>query len=990
MVRGSSRVKVARPHLRLYLLGSFRVERDSQPVHLPRRKVEALLAYLVLHPQAHSREKLASLFWGDFTDQQARKSLRTALPILRGELGDELLLVDRDAVQLNPAFSLWFDVREFERQATAFLCGASSDPASMNPQLYKGELLAEFYDDWILPERERLRTLYLETLARLIQQCRAQSEYECAMEFAYKALAIDRGNERVHQHLMFCCVALGNRQAALEQYDQCVHALREELDVNPAPETTALANWIKQTPIETFSDAARLTNLPIPLSSFIGRRREMAEIKQLLATTRLVTFAGAGGSGKTRLAIQVATDLLDSFKDGVWWVELGGLAEESLVPQQVAKALGVREAPNAPLVEMLASFLREKQLLLVIDNCEHVIGACARLAASLLGAGPNLKILATSREALRINGETVFQVPTLAVPPSTAALLSGDMECESVRLFVERARAAKSDFALTEQNARAIAQICQRLDGIPLAIELAVARTTLLTPEQIAARLDDRFNLLTHGSRAALPRQQTLRATIDWSYDLLSEEERVLFRRLAIFAGGGTLNATEAICAGEGIDATDVMDLLGRLIDQSLIVVDEQGGEMRYRFLETIRQYAREKLDASGETKSIRDRHLEFFRRFSEQAEPKIISAEQLEWLARVEAELENLRAAFTWAQADGSVEAGFCIAYALFHFWIYRVYCREVRERVEKLLAKPEAAMNIEAHAKGLLMAGVMAYFMSDFACVHTRLEQSQLLWQQLGATGVKGLAWTRSFLITTAEDADHDYALARRRYQDNLQLFQAADYPYGVADTIFEIGRAAMHFGDWAEARHHLTSSQEMFRAVGDNLRAYDLLRWLGYMAFREGNYAEARAKTEEALSYHQRTHFKVDIDAELWLLGVIAIRESDYVRARTHYAECLAFEQELGETAQLSECLIGFAGIAVAEQRFERAVRLLGAAKAQVEVRQVTMEAFDQAEYQRLANLLCRQVGEAPFNTSWNTGRTLTPERAMEYALETDEGR
>ncbi|HEX7587821.1 MAG TPA: BTAD domain-containing putative transcriptional regulator, partial [Anaerolineae bacterium] len=482
IARASSREPGAQSYLRLYLLGSFRVERNSQPIHLPRRKVEALLAYLVLYPQTHSREKLASLFWGDFADRQAFKSLRTALPILRRELGDRLLLVDRESVQLNPAFPLWLDVREFEKQAATFLSDTSANPASVNLQLYAGELFADFYDDWILPERERLHRLYLETLARLIQQYRAQSEYERAIEFAQKALAIDRADERVHQHLMFCYVALGNRSAAREQYDQCVRALREELDVEPAPETTALANWIKQTPGENSSDAARLTNLPIPLSSFIGRKREMAEIKQLLATTHCVTFTGAGGSGKTRLAIQVATDLVDTFKDGVWWVELAALTDGARVAQATAIALGVRESPNETIDETLCNFLRSRQLLLVLDNCEHLIAACSQLVSRLLSACPHLQVLATSREAMGVAGEVSWHVPTLSLPdPLKSSLVDLMMEYESVRLFVERATAVNRDFSLTDENVVAVAQVCRRLDGMPLAIELAAARVMSLS-----------------------------------------------------------------------------------------------------------------------------------------------------------------------------------------------------------------------------------------------------------------------------------------------------------------------------------------------------------------------------------------------------------------------------------------------------------------------------------------------------------------------------
>ncbi len=651
------------PAVRLSLLGAFRLERDGRPIPLPTRKVESLLAYLVLHPEQHAREKLAALFWGDVRDEQARRSLRVALTTLRKQLGDDIVLTDREPVQINPDYPLWVDAKEFQiavlRQAQdknfRLQIGEMSQSAINNLQsaieLFRGELLSDFYDDWILGERERYHALYTETLLQLTRQMRARGEYERAIEYAQRLLASENTHEPAHQHLMFCDLAVGNRSAALKQYEECRRILRAEVGVEPSPETTALIEWIKQASARPKTQDALPTNLPIPLTSFIGRQREMAEVKRLLVgwsdsrvvapsdqptkrpsfdyasscarakrragrspaaqdmdkpdqpTTRLLTLTGAGGCGKTRLAVQVATDLRDAFKDGVWWIELAALTvrhtldvgprrrrslpasggqagrgpatdrmDDALVPQAVAKALGLREVPGAPLDEMLSEHLRLKQALLVLDNCEHLVTACARLAEQLLSRCPDLKILTTSREALALIGETVWHVPSLALPPmeskgqspmsrlqagggrgtwDASAILSTSVgQYESVRLFVERATAVQSSFALTAQNASAVAQVCRRLGGIPLAIELAAARMKLLSVEQIAERLDDRFNLLSVGSRTALPRYQTLRAAIDWSYGLLTDAERMLFRRLSIFAGSFTLDAAEEVASG--------------------------------------------------------------------------------------------------------------------------------------------------------------------------------------------------------------------------------------------------------------------------------------------------------------------------------------------------------------------------------------------------------------------------------------------------------
>jgi len=362
-------------------------------------------------------------------------------------------------------------------------------------------------------------------------------------------------------------------------------------------------------------------NLPIQLTSFIGREREIAEIKELMRSTRLLTLTGAGGCGKTRLALQVAADVVETFRDGVWFVDLVGLSDPTIVPQAVASTLGMREASGRPLLAMLADYLRDRHVLLVLDNCEHLVVACAQLADNLLGACPHLQILATSREAVGIEGEQTFRVPSLSVPDlQRLPTLEKLTDYEAVRLFTERARWSQSAFRVTYQNAEAVARVCVQLDGIPLAIEMAAARVKVLTVEQIATRLNDRFRLLSAGSRTALPRHQTLRATMDSSHDLLPEKERRVLRRASVFAGGWTLEAAEAICAGDGVEASEILDPLTRLVDKSLVIAEPHGGETRYRLLETVRQYGRDRLAESGETAGIRTRHRDWYLEFAELA----------------------------------------------------------------------------------------------------------------------------------------------------------------------------------------------------------------------------------------------------------------------------------------------------------------------------------------------------------------------------------
>jgi non-specific serine/threonine protein kinase len=395
------------------------------------------------------------------------------------------------------------------------------------------------------------------------------------------------------------------------------------------------------------------TNLPISLTSFIGREREIAEVTRLLAgppsESRLLTLTGAGGCGKTRLALRVAGEALGDFPDGVWLVELAALADPALVAGAVAMAVGVREVPGRALTESLVDHLRDRTLLLILDNCEHLVAAAAGLADVLLRSCPRLRVLATSREPLGSAGETIWRVPSLTLPPLSAAdapLLEPLTRYEAVRLFVERARAAVPAFAPSAENAPALVEICRRLDGIPLAIELAAARVRVFSAAQIAARLDDRFRLLTAGPRTALPRQQTLRATVDWSYDLLAEPERALLRRLSVFAGGWTFEAAEAVAAGDGIQTHAVLDLMAQLVDKSLVIAEEQRGAVRYRLLETIRAYARDRLLEAGEAERTRDRHLAYFLGLAEEAEPRLRGAEERVTLDRLEAEHANLQAA--------------------------------------------------------------------------------------------------------------------------------------------------------------------------------------------------------------------------------------------------------------------------------------------------------------------------------------------------------
>ena len=479
-------------------------------------------------------------------------------------------------------------------------------------------------------------------------------------------------------------------------------------------------------------------NLPLQLTSFIGREKEIANVIRLLEKARMVTLIGPGGTGKTRLSIQVANELLDQYPDGAWFVELAPISDPLLLPRTTAIAIGLRDEPQRPVIDMLCDYLRGKQLLLILDNCEHLVEACAQLADTLLHACPQIRILASSREALGIAGETSYLVPSLELPDMqnlpTVEVLS---QCEAIRLFSERASAATQNFRVTDDNASSIAQICHHLDGIPLAIELAAGKIRALSAQQIAQRLDDRFRLLTRGSRTAMPRHQTLQATIEWSYNLLSASEQTLFRRLSVFVNGWTLEAAESICWGKDTTAKDalkkedILELLSQLVNKSLVMTEERNSEVRYHMLETIRQYAGDKLQESNEIEPLRDRHLEHFLQLAETAEPHLRKPEQLEWLARLEAEHENMRAALEWSLGKERPEYALRLAAALGTFWVIRCYWKEGARWLESALAKPARDLTIAektARARALYQDAELAEAMDDLEKMKASAEASSV----------------------------------------------------------------------------------------------------------------------------------------------------------------------------------------------------------------------------------------------------------------------
>ncbi len=765
-------------------------------------------------------------------------------------------------------------------------------------------------------------------------------------------------------------------------------------------------------------------NLPRQLTSFVGREEEIDEVMRLLSTTFLLTLTGAGGSGKTRLALQVAADVLETYRDGVWLVELAPLSDSALVPQAVAFVLGVSEQPGRSFTEALVNFLHPKSLLLLLDNCEHLLTACSRLANTLLRACPHLRIMTTSREGLGIPGELTFRVPSLSLPDKGAFLSPNNLNrYEAVRLFVDRAAFSKPGFRLTPSNMAGVGQVCQRLDGIPLAIELAAVLVKALPVEGIAARLDDRFRLLTGGSRAAMPRQQTLRATLDWSYDLLSEDEGAVLRRLAVFAGAFTLEAAQMVCADDTIEGGAVLNLLTQLVEKSLVVFDEKDGRPRYRLLETVRQYSRDKLLASGEGAEVRTRHMIWFLALAEQSELALEGSEQDTWLEKLETEHDNLRAALEWGSANPSnQDAGLRLAAALAGLWDVHGHFSEGRTWLEEALARSHDAPGV-LRAKALYGAGVLARSLGDYGRAKSLLEGSLALSKEL--CDPRGVARSLHFLGFTAL-YQGDLVRATALLEESLALFRNTGDKRGTAASLDKLGRIAsrrghyergkvlaaeslvlsrelrdkrgiamslnllsllaLHQGDTEQSRRLEEESLALARQIGDREDIADSLSILGWGAYYQGGYEKASALVEESLAIARQIGYRRGIAIQLLLLGCVTSARADYERALAQLRESLTVFREMHEEGWIPQCIEAVANVASAQGSAERSARLLGSAAGLRGTLGLMLHPIDRPRRDGDVITVQARLGDAAFAAAWAEGRAMTLEQAIEYALAT----
>ena len=801
----------------------------------------------------------------------------------------------------------------------------------------------------------------------------------------------------------------GRRREALGHYERLREALFGEFGTEPEAATTRLHEeiwagtfppadappagfWAEEEEAPSSpAGAPRRHNLPLARTSFVGRERETLEVKRLLAMTRLLTLTGAGGCGKTRLALEVAGDLAGAYPDGAWLVDLAPLSEAELVPQAMAQALGVREQPARPLLETLTDVLRSRKMLLVVDNCEHLVEAAVGLVDSLLDSCPGLRVLATSRETLGAAGEVTWVVPSLTVPGSSQeAYLPQELEAyESVRLFVDRTRQRDPSFVLTSRNGQAVSQVCRRLEGIPLAIELAAGRMGVLSAEQLSKRLEDSFKVLT-GGRTADPRHRTLRATLEWSHELLSEHERALFRRLSVFAGGWTLEAADEVCSGEGIERGDVLDVLSELVDKSLVVAEASPVEVgvpRFRMLEPVRQYGQERFkEESGTAEWVRERHAQYYLALAQEAEPELERADQVRWMDRLEAEHDNLRAALSWALEGGQAELGLRLAGALRLFWVGRSHYREGRRWYEEGLKRGHSTPQ-PVRANALVGAGFFTLALGDLELARERLEDGLALYRQVGdrrgeANCARFLGWIRFEL--------GDWERAEALFEEALPLARESGSIRDTCNALSTLAYMAACRGDMKRAQALGEESLAIAREAGDTTAVAFASQYLAVTAMLSGDYERAQTLFEVTLEMTRNTGNRKGQAISLNNLGLVALCRGDYARATKLSSESLRLSEELLDHQVVTWSLDALAAVCGQQGSVGRAARLWGAAEALREASGFSQPPDDKRVLEPFLEAARSRLDEAAFQAAWEEGRAMTEEQAIGYALSEEEWR
>jgi predicted ATPase len=738
--------------------------------------------------------------------------------------------------------------------------------------------------------------------------------------------------------------------------------------------------------LEVVSDAeaADKHNLPRELTSFIGREKQISDVTRSLASTRLLTLTGAGGCGKTRLALRVAGELLDGYRDGVWLVELAPLADPKLVAQTVAKALALQEKHDRTFTDTVVQWLEARHALLVMDNAEHLLDACAELAELLLRRCPELAILVTSRERLGVEGELTYRVPSLSVPGGDMATNDGILGCEAARLFIERARLQRPDFHVADRDLATLASICRRLDGIALAIELAAPRVHAMSLEELSARLDDRFGVLTGGSRTALPRHRTLRSLVDWSHELLSDDEKTMLRRASVFAGGWTIEAAEAVCGDDPLDRRDVFDLLASLVDKNLVVAETHGAAARFGMLETIRHYARDRLGENGEEEGLRSRHFEYCHDLASRLDGAKNDAESQIALDRLDEERDNIRAALAWCETSAARSIdGLSLAGRLYRLWLMRGPMGEGRAWVARVLAVAPDLEPGEAHALALHAAATFAKHQGDFECAEAQHRQALSIWRRLGDR--RQIARSVGSLGSIAM-ACGDLTAAHALYEEATAIMRQLEDRRGLAAGLLSLGILASQTHDFRAAVALLEECIAIQRDFGA-ASACEGLSVLGQILHAQGDYKRARTTLMEALRVQRESANKRDTIHTLLYLGAISHDAGDISTAKAQLMEAFAAQQAMGTSGMhLAEVLEAFACLSTEYSAPTCAARIWGSAERHRERIHYALVGPDRDRCERfMARARQTLQDDAAFDRAWNEGRSWTTDEAVKYAME-----
>lgn len=1013
--------------LRIRLFGPLDVLVDDLPLDgLYRRKAGLLLAALVKRGgRSVPRTALAELLWPDQALLEgdlprALESLRQSVAHLRKVLGAEAwrLKATSPRTLLFDLAAANVDLLDFERLAV------SDDPAALRQaiNLYRGPFLEGFVEPWVLEERERLKRLFSHGLVTLAERESVGGDDFAAVDLLKRAVGADPAKEHTQRKLMELLGRTGQFTAVSEVFGTLRDFLHREHNASPAPETTALfrriqaearakataagdATSAKSVDREHPSSQWPIRGVPRPLSSLVGRDLDLLALERRLQPGRVLTITGAGGVGKTRLAISVAERAAPALRDGAACVDLAPLGKAELIPVQVARVLEVREEPGKSLIDAVVERIRDGELLLILDNCEHLAAECAGLAQRLLANCPRLHLLATSRLPLELQGEIVWRAPSLASPSSitgraglrpkseladTQKELAGTQQhghspsissFPAVQLFLERARSAVSDYEPDTEELHAVGHICAMLDGIPLAIELAASRIRLLSASQIQDRLAVSLHLLSSNSSTAMLHHQTMRAAMDWSYQLLTGQECRLLLRLSVFAGSASMESIETICADESLAPSDILDVLSRLVDHSLVVVERTGATApRYRLLETVRQYSRERRESGEPDDGIQRRYVDWFLNVAEQAEPHLTGPASAEWLDLLEREHSNLMAAFdlTIQRQDGQSATG--LAYSLWRYWEIRGHYSDGRSRLAAVLNMPEGCLSTAMRARLLNTAGNLSRAAGDFGAARRGLEMSLAGFEATGNR--KGMASALNNLGNIARDQG-DMPTARDQYSISLALYREMGDDSGAADLLNNLGNVSWSSGDYSSSAAYYREGLAIYERIGNQLGMGLTLNNLGNIAKAQADYVGARQFYQQSLRLFQILDHGYAVASLLHNIGETDLAEGHAGTARENLEASLSRFEALGSQGGMVESLSTLARVLTLEQRWETAACIFGAVDKLRDALAMPLPESERATHDASVEIVRSALTSAVFDGAWRAGRSMTLAQAVAKA-------